>query len=136
VRDLDEAFRWYLGTGGPAYVANATPSPEEVVRILLTCGVVPVLAHPGLGVSGPVLERFLAAGVMGLEVHHPRHDTATVARLRRLAAQRGLLETGGSDYHGSGRDQAPGSVSAPEGAVARLDAARMAVPQILEKYHG
>jgi hypothetical protein len=136
VADLDEAFRWYLGTGGPAYLPSRTPTPEAVLRTLLASGSVPVLAHPGVAPSEAVIERFLAAGLMGLEVHHPRHDPATTARLRALAAQRGLLETGGSDYHGYGRDLPPGSVRAPAGAVARLDAARREVPRILETWHG
>ena len=137
--DIDEAFRRYLGTGGPAYLPNSTPTPEAVLRILLTAGAVPVLAHPGYGSlvsSEAAFERLLAAGVMGIEVHHPRHDSAMTARLRALAAQRGLLETGGSDYHGYGRDLPPGSVRAPAGAVARLDAARREVPRILETLHG
>lgn len=135
VTGLEEAFGWYLGAGGPAYLPNRTPTPEAVLRVLLASGVVPVLAHPGIPPSEAVFERFLAAGLMGLEVHHPRHDSATTARLRALAAERGLLETGGSDYHGYGRDLPPGSVRAPAGAVARLDAARREVPRILERLH-
>lgn len=135
VADLEEAFRWYLGNGGPAYLPTRTPPPEAVLRILLASGAVPVLAHPGIAPSDAVVERLLAAGLMGLEVHHPRHDPATTARLRALAAERGLLETGGSDYHGTGRDLPPGSIRAPAGAVARLEAARREVPRVLETYH-
>jgi 3',5'-nucleoside bisphosphate phosphatase len=136
VEDVDEAFRWYLGSGGPAYLPNRTPTPETVLRTLLASGAVPVLAHPGSAPSEAVFERFLAAGLMGLEVHHPRHDAATTARWGAVAAAHGLLQTGGSDYHGYGRDLPPGSVRAPAGAVARLDAARREVPQVLEKLHG
>jgi hypothetical protein len=83
-----------------------------------------------------VFERLLASGLVDLEVYHPRHDPATTARLRVLAAQRVLWETGGSDYHGNGWDLPPGSVRAPSGAVARPEAARRGVPRILETWHG
>ncbi len=136
VTDLSAAFRWYLGRGGPAYVPNRTPEPEKILRILLASGAVPVLAHPGVPPGEEVFARFRAAGLLGLEVHHPRHDAAATARLRALAAQHGLLETGGSDYHGFERDPLPGSVRAPAGAVARLERARREVPRILERLHG
>jgi 3',5'-nucleoside bisphosphate phosphatase len=136
VADPEEAFRWHLGAGGPAYLPNCTPTPEVVLRTLLASGAVPVLAHPGIGRCETLVERLVAAGLMGLEVHHPRHDKAVTARLRILAAKHGLLETGGSDYHGCGRDLLPGSVRAPAGAVVRLDAARREVRRTLETLHG
>jgi predicted metal-dependent phosphoesterase TrpH len=93
-------------------------------------------AEAGDAAAAAVFECLLAAGLVGLEVHHARHDPATTARLHALAAQRGLLETGGSDYHGYGWDLPPGSVRAPAGAVARLDAAKREVLRVLETWHG
>ena len=57
-------------------------------------------------------------GLRGIEVWHPQHGSATVRRYRALAARLGLLETGGSDFHGprprrrSRRDPVPASVLA------------------------
>ena len=39
-------------------------------------------------------------GVRGLEVYYRRFAPETVARMEELAAELGLLATGGSDYHG------------------------------------
>ena len=86
--------------------------------------------------AAAVFECLPAAGLRGLEVHHRRHDPATTAQFPAVAAQRGLFETGGSDYHGYGWDPPPGSVRAPAGAVGRLDAARREVPRVLETWHG
>ena len=50
-----------------------------------------------------------AAGLAGLEVDHPDHDEAAREELRALAADLGLLATGSSDYHGTGKTTAIGS---------------------------
>ncbi len=66
----------------------------------------------------------MASGLDAIEVHHPDHDADAVARYAALAAARGLLVTGGSDYHGpgSGRVAALGRVSLPAADFARLEA--------------
>ena len=54
------------------------------------------------------------AGLDALEAFHPDHDAAAVARYTRLAEQRGLLLTGGSDFHGDpAHGCTPGSVTLP-----------------------
>ena len=49
------------------------------------------------------VERLLPDGLDGLEVWHPGHKPSQLRRLRRLARAHGLLETGGSDFHGADR---------------------------------
>jgi hypothetical protein len=39
----------------------------------------------------------------GVEVDHQDHDLDVRAQLRTLAAELGLLQTGSSDYHGTGK---------------------------------
>lgn len=137
VASVDEAFRHLIGTEGPAYLPNRTPEPEAVLRTILEAGGIPVLAHPAVYRYEGFLDRFAAAGLLGLEVHHPRHDPVTTRRLRALAAERGFLETGGSDYHGGLPRELPvGSVRPPGGALARLAEARAQVPETLRRSHG
>jgi predicted metal-dependent phosphoesterase TrpH len=71
---------------------------------------VAVLAHPPLsgGVDSPggvaaYVERLVPLGLDGVEVWHPSHKATVCRRLRRIAATHGLLETGGSDFHGEDR---------------------------------
>lgn len=126
VESLQDAFRYYIGTECPAYVPSTTSSPEETLRILRAAGGVPVLAHPALYRDSEIIERFAAAGLLGIEVAHPRHDPAETARLRKIAAELGLLETGGSDYHGGGRgDAPPGTQTVGMAAVSALEAAHL-----------
>ena len=70
---------------------------------------VAVIAHPwGRGrqhvLPPDVLARLAAEHALdGIEVDHQDHDLGTRARLRALADDLGLLATGSSDYHGTGK---------------------------------
>jgi predicted metal-dependent phosphoesterase TrpH len=62
-----------------------------------------VWAHPCLfrgGVITEVLKELVDAGLMGVEVYHPNHNSREQKMLLELCAKYGLLVTGGSDYHG------------------------------------
>jgi 3',5'-nucleoside bisphosphate phosphatase len=103
VADVAEAFDRYLSSGRPAYVpAPAVPVPDAVA-LAAKAGGVAVLAHPGRLAAGErdwVLAQALEAGIDGIEVWHPQHDAELRRSLAALAERRGLLATGGSDYHG------------------------------------
>jgi sugar phosphate isomerase/epimerase len=43
------------------------------------------------------------AGLTGLEADHQDHDAEARAALRGIAADLGLVVTGSSDYHGTGK---------------------------------
>jgi hypothetical protein len=48
------------------------------------------------------LEELITAGIAGLEAHHPGHSRELASYYERLAREKGLIATGGSDYHGAG----------------------------------
>ena len=80
--------------------------PARAIGLVRGSGGAVVLAHPGALSRGwripdSAISELAAAGLAGLEVDHPDHDAAERARLRTLAADLGLLTTGGSDDHGS-----------------------------------
>jgi 3',5'-nucleoside bisphosphate phosphatase len=99
VRDAQDAFDRLLGRGKPAYFAKQAPDLAEGVALLRRAGAVPALAHPHASDCGDALPRILDSGVLGLEVWHPTHDAAKTQRYLRLTRSRGLLPTGGSDFH-------------------------------------
>jgi 3',5'-nucleoside bisphosphate phosphatase len=68
-----------------------------------------------------------AAGLVGLEVDHRDHDEPTRRRLRALAADLGLLATGSSDFHGTGKQNRLGENTTPDAVVESLRA-RMGEP--------
>jgi len=101
VRTRDEAFERFLEYGGAAYVPRAGASPEQVVAFVHGAGGIASLAHPGVSARDHLIAPLAAAGLDAIEAVHSDHDAATQARYRALAADLGLLVTGGSDFHGA-----------------------------------
>lgn len=97
-----EAFDRYLVPGAPGYVPRDPMTPAEAVRAILAAGGVPVLAHPGLTARDDLIPGLVAAGLAGIEAHHPAHDLKQRRRYAAVAGRLGLIVTGGSDAHGPG----------------------------------
>jgi predicted metal-dependent phosphoesterase TrpH len=98
--DLSNAFDRYLGRGRPGFVDKVLPAFRDVARIAHSVGGVVSSAHLKDRASRSVLERFRAEGLDAIEVRHPSHSPEVRERLAQLAAELGLLQTGGSDWHG------------------------------------
>jgi predicted metal-dependent phosphoesterase TrpH len=123
VRDVADAFERWLGEGGPAFVPRMGPLPEAVIGVIHDAGGLASLAHPGRTRIDHRMASLRDAGLDAIEVYHRDHDAALVERYARLAADLGLLSTGGSDFHGEPGHEL-GIVGLPEGEWERLGAAR------------
>lgn len=100
IKDYGEAFARFLAAGQPAYVPTRRISPAEGVERIHAAGGLAILAHAGKTHSEVAIRGLAASGLDGLEILHPDHGIVEVRKLRRLAAELDLLETGGSDWHG------------------------------------
>lgn len=108
VRSVQEAFDTMLAEGMPYYLPKGRIPMQRAVSLILQAGGVPVLAHPlQYGYGEEELQNFLNAavtwGVRGFEAVYSEHSPEQESFLRAEAARRGLLITGGSDWHGSGK---------------------------------
>ncbi|WP_062467034.1 PHP domain-containing protein [Demequina maris] len=104
----DEVFAEVLHNRSRYYVHHYAPEVHDAVRAIRSAGGVPVFAHPGAHARGRVVpDRVIAslakAGLAGLEVDHRDHDEETRERLAGLVERHGLIRTGSSDYHGTGK---------------------------------
>lgn len=98
---VDDAFDRLLGWGQPGYVPRTGLGPLDAIRAIRAAGGVSVLAHFGAAAQRVDLIRQLAdAGLGGLESHHRSFDDLTRAAVSSVATDLGMLETGGTDYHG------------------------------------
>ncbi|MDD4334709.1 MAG: PHP domain-containing protein [Desulfotomaculaceae bacterium] len=122
VKTIFEAFEKYIGEGRPAYVTRYKMEPVEAVALIKSAGGAPVLAHPGLNRSEHLLEDLIKAGLTGIEVYHPSHSIDQSNYFKRLAWQKGLVATGGSDYHSPGHKEGNrfGMITVPYSVVEEL----------------
>ena len=113
VGSIKEAFQRYLANSGPAYVPHYKLSPKEAIMLIKKAGGLPVFAHPAVSACDQLIPELMLAGLRGIEVYYPGHSTSQVQHYQQLAQKYGLLQTGGSDYHGenTGRDIRLGDVS-------------------------
>lgn len=108
VGSTQDAFDQFLGRGAPAYVDKKRLPPAEALGLIHEAGGLAVLAHPGLvdkdhpGRLPALLEQLLSLGLDGIEAYYTRHTPEQVSQYLRIARERGLLITGGSDFHRSG----------------------------------
>ena len=86
-----------------------------------------MLAHPGLYNDDTLIPEIAEAGLDGLECWHSRHYGTEPAHYERLAAELGLVATGGSDCHGMSKGEPLiGRIRLPYAQVEALKARRPA----------
>ena len=99
--DVQDAFARYLNPGMPAYVRREGIGPREAIEAITAAGGVAALAHSPWAPDEPVvIDELMRWGLRGLEVHYHHWDDERISRMGAFADERGLLRTGGSDYHG------------------------------------
>lgn len=109
VKDRAEAFDRFLADGGPAHVRRYAIEIGHGIDLVHEAGGIAVLAHPwGRGREVLLPREFLAElvaanGLDGFEVDHQDHSPEARAELRALGGELGVLMTGSSDYHGTGK---------------------------------
>ena len=107
VGSVMEAFRRFLGKGRPAYVDRLRLDVGEAIQLIRDAGGVSVLCHPHtLGLKDeaatlpPLLETWAGLGLDAMEVLYGDNTKNAVRVYREMARAAGLLESGGSDFHG------------------------------------
>lgn len=95
----NEAFETYLDKKSPAYIPNIRLSVEDGISLLKKHGAKVVLAHPVIYKKN-TLEDLLSHDFDGLECYYYLNDEALTEKSLKLAQEKNLLITAGSDYHG------------------------------------
>ena len=114
VSSIAEGFETYL---------NQMPSPRidagKAIRAILAAGGIPVWAHPfGESPAERITaeemkaraEALIELGIQGLECWYSQYSEAMIHTLLRTAWNRDLLVSGGSDYHGTRKQNILGSL--------------------------
>ena len=108
VRDRDEAFDKYLSPGRPGYVKRYAEPLEDMLTAAAGAGGVCVVAHPwgrygSTAMDATVLADLHAKGLVGIEADHQDHGPVEREALHAIGRELGLVVTGSSDYHGTGK---------------------------------
>lgn len=81
------------------------PDIREMIRFVHGFGGIAMLAHPG-SVRGRMedvdaaFQEYVDAGLDGFEVWDPHRENEWIFKMQRLCADKGLLMSAGSDWHG------------------------------------
>ncbi len=98
---VEDAFRRILGTGLPGYVPRTGMDPVEAIRAIRGAGGLASIAHfADAPLHLGLLRELVGQGLDGLETHHRSFEAETRAAMTAVARLLGLVETGGTDYHG------------------------------------
>jgi len=98
---VEDAFERLLSRGQPAYVPRQGLGPVEAIAAIRSAGGLASLAHDAQAAEH--VDRIIElrdAGLEGIEVFHRSFDEATRTSVGAVAADLGLVRTGGTDYHG------------------------------------
>ncbi|MBB2974771.1 hypothetical protein FHX49_000312 [Microbacterium endophyticum] len=123
--DRSAAFDGILHPRAGYYIPHYAPSIEDAVKLVVSAGGVPIIAHPTPAgrdrmMPVPVLESLIAVGLAGFEIDHRENTEEGKQVLRRLSSQHDLIVTGSSDYHGWGKPNVPGENTTADAAVTRI----------------
>lgn len=122
VASIAEAFIRYLGSPMLDNIEIEYAGIEHVIEVVDRAAGATVLAHPGAVYNMAETEEYLNFGLDGIECIHPSHSYSEQKQFIELAEKNNLLITGGSDFHGTGREYDPflGIVTISEQKLNRL----------------
>lgn len=101
VTSVEDAFQRVLGHGLPGYVPRTGIGPVEAIHAIRRAGGLAAIAHfYDAPARLPLLRELVAEGLDGLESHHRSFLPETREAVSSVARLLGLVETGGTDYHG------------------------------------
>lgn len=121
VRNFSEAFDRYIGYSCPAYVSKHNITPRDAIKLIHRAKGLAILAHPGIAGAGLHIDEFLGYGLDGIEAYHSMHNSRLQNNYENFARKKGILATGGSDFHGRlGKYGQIGSISIPDNTLSLM----------------
>lgn len=140
VSSIQEAFDKYLAEGKCCYIEHSMPTPTEAIHLIKNSGGIPVLAHImfykklNCSEKETLVRDLKEAGLIGIETYYNSYTPVEQEYVAGLAKQWGLIETGGTDFHGLNKPQialfkGKGEMNVPESILPEF------LDTIKNKYH-
>ncbi len=108
VSDMYEAFSKYIGDGKKGFIKRTLPQPKEAIETIIAAGGVPILAHPTLydmnySQIRKMVDEFMSYGLKGIETMYSTYTPDQEREITKIAKEKRLLPSGGSDFHGTNK---------------------------------
>lgn len=105
VKSMSEAFDRYVGDHASCFVPREKVTPIQAVKLILSAGGIPVLAHPILyhmstSKLKSLVNELKEAGLMAIEGIYSMYTASETRFIQEIAKEYHLLISGGSDFHG------------------------------------
>ncbi len=107
VSSIQQAYDLYLKDDASCYAPGGKFSPQEVIDAIHLAKGKAVLAHPHFFKQGRLVKELLKLPFDGLECYYGLLPKEREKPWVAIASQKGILATGGSDYHGEARSASP-----------------------------
>ncbi len=109
VESVSQAFATLLSQKGSFYKAPKKLSSLDTINYIKSWGAAAVWAHPFLNMDKDeiinLIPRVIDCGLCGVETSYPLYTPCQAEFLKELCREKGLLESGGSDYHGDNKPE-------------------------------
>ena len=106
-KSIKDAFNTLLSKDGRYYKEPTKLDVFETIKFIKSIGAVAVLAHPLISIDEGQLHEFLPkakkAGLDAMETIYHAYTKEQTELAKQIANQYGILESGGSDFHGERR---------------------------------
>lgn len=107
IESIEWAFKNILHKNYGLYEPPERLSAIETIKFIREIGAVAVWAHPYIHMDFEQADEFLPhaieAGLKGMETMYSLYDDETTEKARKVAKRFGILESGGSDFHGANK---------------------------------
>lgn len=100
VNTMKEAFQLYIGDLKPCYYRGPGFSIEETLALIHEAGGKAFIAHPHLMHSASNIKTLLKLPFDGIECHYAKLPAGQEKKWIKMAKEKNLLMSGGSDFHG------------------------------------
>lgn len=104
---ITEGFNTILSKSYGLYEPPERLSSLKTIEFIRSIGSAAVWAHPYIHMNFEQADEFLPhaieSGLQGMETMYTMYDAETTAKAREVSRRFGLLESGGSDFHGANK---------------------------------
>jgi len=101
VNSIQDAFNRFIGDGKPCFDPGVPMQTDETIEVIHRAGGKAFIAHPHLLKSRHHISKLLEKPFDGVECYYSKCSPVQEKKWVNIAKERGLLMSGGSDFHGA-----------------------------------